>query len=757
MTVGTTESIRKFTVTGSESQFDFSFSIVNTVDLEVIFYNPVNIKTPLTLTTHYTITPQSVGGTLYKTANFPSGTGTLVIKRKTPILQNTRFVENQKRPSKVTEDAFDKNILICQEIKNELSGEIAAALQVTNLITVTRPINLDNFATPNFGNKVITFDDFGAIGDGNIANKNVNSNAIILALQKCVEYGYKEIRFSPNKNYVIRQRINLSANSGLTIIQDGAIITPAEITTADPRFDIYFCQGTAADITTGTLLSADRLKNAFNITTTAPIAGATKGKWLEIWSDGLLSGSNPTGSKYRIARKIYAVSGNTYYFDRPLDYDFLTSHNAKAGLCTYAENIRLVNPRVGDDAYDDTIGQYQYIRQFARGINFSRVNNVKIESPHIQGNKTRDEPSPDGGRTGINIANCQQTTITDAFTKNLLGYGISSSGHNENMTVRGLYGNDVRHTFDGHVWASTNGLYIGESNNISFADITSEYTTHSGVSTHAGGRNISAYNVNVSFSGTQEASFGAIIRNDNFNLTKGLFQYNTLDGVSQKDDADNAVITNVTCQHNARVGFNNGKHSTLNGCHALKNSLGGMSGNSIQINGGSSVDNTYAVIANYYEPETRLFEINNLYMPYSADQVIGVLIEPNFNTNNLILNNNDCTGYGDFLFSIPTGQQDFYYPRTNGRNKLRDHTVGGETFGVVDFASASTEIINTSSIRRLWSSATGTRGRYVSEIKLTVIEASVSVTVSSRIRTSSVSFEITASAACKVRWEITGV
>lgn len=631
------------------------------------------------------------------------------------------------------------------------------------LITATganTPISM-----PNIMARCIYFDDFGVVGTNGIVDHDLttaNNSAITYALSQCASLGYKEIRFTPGKNYGISRRINLTNNPGITVIQEGANLIPNVISGSDPRFDIYFAEG--ASTSGWQNLSIDRLANAFTITTSSPISGASVGKWLDIKSDRVVGiNTDPTITRVNffqtrqlITRKIVAISGNTYTFDKPLLYDFLTTENAQAGLATIIENLRLINPSCGDNNYDDLTGGYNYIRQFSRGINFKRCANIKIESPRFQGNKTRDEISTTGDRTGLLLSSCYNATVSNFDMRNLLGYGVACSGNTENVIFNEGYGEDVRHATD-TTWASSSNTYEGEVNNITFKNIMAYKCTQSGHSTHNTGQNVSFYNCSSYGCGTQEGAYGMIIRNDQTFIQGGEHRYNTLDGVSTQDGGKDTIIEGVISKNNNRYGMRNLLWADYSNCKVLDNGNAGYLSACGIISGGEIERNLYAISATFVSGLTQPLIINNTYAPFSTGrQTVGVLCPTNYDVQQLTINSNKFIGYGDFVISVPTGLNQ-NIPLSDGNNQTHLSVEGGRLRGETVLSGGVSPVIANTSVRNL--AGTTTRGRLLSNIRckarLPVNSGSYSVEIIDKV-----SFIIKSSNpsdASTVMWEITGI
>lgn len=564
------------------------------------------------------------------------------------------------------------------------------------------------------------FDDMGLIGDKPITNANKatlaaqNDIAIVKILEDAKRLGIKELRAKKGSNYAIGSSINLSDYAGIDLIFEGSLIVPA--TTGLQIFTIY---GNAPSSGWQTL-SADRLSNAFSITTSDPIVGAVKGSWITVKSNATLQNGTDT---YEITRKVVAVSGSTYTFEVPLEYDFFTADSAQAGLADVLEpefgKWRVIAPACGDDEYEDTTGQFDFTRKFNIGLNIRYANNFILDTPYFQGTKDRTEAEFAGtGKTAIKFYNVFNSDILYPTTKDIKDYGVAILGASHDILVKRSYGNNCR-----HAWDLTDAA-PGEPRRVIFDSPTAINCSLSGGSTHKTGREISILNAVNDHNGWFAGSDGMIIRNEDSFIQGGGSNWNTQDGIKFQAGTDKCIVENHRSENNTRDGFNSvDSFIEYNGCHPKGNSGGGFHLTCGNIIGGSSKENAYAVRVAYDATEDRELLVAYLDAPYSSGkQTVGVLIPTNYDTDKLTLNSNKLIGYNDFVYQVPSGLQDNYMPRTNGLNQIHKSVSGGKLVFKVTLSAGASSAISTTSVRRLLGASS--RGRLISNIKFDIITAS---------------------------------
>ena len=160
MTISTTTIKNSYSGTGSQDVFPYSFKIASTADIQVIIRSATGTETVKNLTTHYTVSGAgnaSGGNVTFTSGNIPTNTETVVIRRNTAQTQALDLVENDPFTAESIEGAFDKNLAIIQELKEEVDRSFK--ISRTNTISSSE-IGTD--ATTR-ANKVFSFNSSGEI------------------------------------------------------------------------------------------------------------------------------------------------------------------------------------------------------------------------------------------------------------------------------------------------------------------------------------------------------------------------------------------------------------------------------------------------------------------------------------------------------------------------------------------------------------------------------------------------------------------
>ena len=160
MTISTTTIKNSYSGDGSQTVFAYSFKILDQADIQVIIRAANGTETIKTITTHYTVSgvgAASGGNVTFTTGNVPTNTETVVIRRTTTKTQTVDLVENDPFTAETVEGAFDRSVMIGQEIDEEVGRSIK--LSRTNTMTSTE-FTVD--ATTR-ANKILAFDSSGEI------------------------------------------------------------------------------------------------------------------------------------------------------------------------------------------------------------------------------------------------------------------------------------------------------------------------------------------------------------------------------------------------------------------------------------------------------------------------------------------------------------------------------------------------------------------------------------------------------------------
>jgi len=148
---------------GEITEFDFSFPILDSSDLEVYYRGPADPgDVLLTLNSDYTVSagPWTNGGTVTVSRNTHDG-GVLTILRSRDYSQQTEFAEGGKFPAKSIEDALDSITMMVQQVRELYNRTIKIPVSETGALEL--PI------TSQRQSKVLGFDSSGNL----VATNNI--------------------------------------------------------------------------------------------------------------------------------------------------------------------------------------------------------------------------------------------------------------------------------------------------------------------------------------------------------------------------------------------------------------------------------------------------------------------------------------------------------------------------------------------------------------------------------------------------------
>ena len=138
MTISTTNIKNSYSGNGSQTVFAYTFKILADADIQVIIRAATGVETVKNLTTHYTVSgagSASGGNVTFTSGNVPTNTETVVIRRTTTKTQEVDLVENDPFTAETVEGAFDRSVMIGQEIDEEVGRSIK--LSRTNTMAST--------------------------------------------------------------------------------------------------------------------------------------------------------------------------------------------------------------------------------------------------------------------------------------------------------------------------------------------------------------------------------------------------------------------------------------------------------------------------------------------------------------------------------------------------------------------------------------------------------------------------------------------
>ena len=158
MTITTTTSTRSFSGDASTTVFAYNYKILDDDEIQVIIRAATGAETVKTKGTHYTVSGVGVasgGNITFGTA--PANTETVVLRRSTPQTQSVDLVENDPFTAETVEGAFDRSVILAQELQEQVDRSIK--ISRTNTMTSTE---FTNNATSR-ANKILSFDASGEL------------------------------------------------------------------------------------------------------------------------------------------------------------------------------------------------------------------------------------------------------------------------------------------------------------------------------------------------------------------------------------------------------------------------------------------------------------------------------------------------------------------------------------------------------------------------------------------------------------------
>jgi hypothetical protein len=158
MTITTTIAKNSYSGNGSTTVFAYQFKILAQTDLQVILRAATGAETIQEITTHYTVSgvgASSGGNVTFGSA--PASGVTVLIRRATTQTQTVDLVENDPFTAETVETAFDRSIILSQELQEQVDRSIK--ISRTNTMTST---DFTTSATDR-ANKLLAFDSSGEI------------------------------------------------------------------------------------------------------------------------------------------------------------------------------------------------------------------------------------------------------------------------------------------------------------------------------------------------------------------------------------------------------------------------------------------------------------------------------------------------------------------------------------------------------------------------------------------------------------------
>jgi len=116
MTVSSEVYRNQYSCNGSQTEFPYTFRILDEEHLKVVLTDSGGTETVLTLTTDYTVSGvgDASGGNVTTVETYASG-NTITIVRDVPLTQETDYIEGDDFPAQSHEDALDKLTMMVQQ------------------------------------------------------------------------------------------------------------------------------------------------------------------------------------------------------------------------------------------------------------------------------------------------------------------------------------------------------------------------------------------------------------------------------------------------------------------------------------------------------------------------------------------------------------------------------------------------------------------------------------------------------------------
>lgn len=235
MTIATENNRKQYSGNGATTVFAYDFKISASADLNVILTSAAGVETTLVLTTDYTVSGVGVEAGGDVTCVTAPATGTLLtIRRIVALTQLTDLTNQTAFQAETLENAYDKDVMMIQQLKEEVDRSLKVAASDTNTMTlptaelrkngvwafdsngdtsIIAPVagqnlfrqylsTIDRTVTSKLY-EIVSVKDFGAVGDG-ITDDTV---AIQNALTVGVSVG--KAVFLPGGTYLVTSTLNM--------------------------------------------------------------------------------------------------------------------------------------------------------------------------------------------------------------------------------------------------------------------------------------------------------------------------------------------------------------------------------------------------------------------------------------------------------------------------------------------------------------------------------------------------------------------
>ena len=261
----------QFACNGLLTDFDFTFGIYESSELEVIHTDADGVETVLTETTHYTVSATnsdfSTGGTISTVATYALGV-TLTARMAVPLTQESDFVDNQATLYETFELGLDKLTRICQQLEESIgrglsftksSGESGEA--IVPVPSSLKYLRWNNAATALENAELVIAGDLSAHATDGNAHRGVSQaltiSAGVLACASYADKGYVTVNGEGSANdtltsitgYSTGDIVILAPATGLTItVQAGSSIRMGSDFIMDSVYDRLCLQCVGSDV-----------------------------------------------------------------------------------------------------------------------------------------------------------------------------------------------------------------------------------------------------------------------------------------------------------------------------------------------------------------------------------------------------------------------------------------------------------------------------------------------------------------------------
>lgn len=175
MTISTTISKIQYTCNGTTDTYPYTFKILASSDLYVVYTDLSNEDHTWTEDTEYTVTnvgEESGGNVVIEESYLPTSGTLLTIYRDVPLTQETDYVENDPFHADTLETDFDRTIMIIQQLDEEINRCIRTPISDEGASSLIIPSTTERIE------KLLGFDENGdfEVVDRNIAYQLTTAN-----------------------------------------------------------------------------------------------------------------------------------------------------------------------------------------------------------------------------------------------------------------------------------------------------------------------------------------------------------------------------------------------------------------------------------------------------------------------------------------------------------------------------------------------------------------------------------------------------